>query len=193
MMLATTLFTALAAPAAAGGAFAPVAAGAAAGAGAAATTAGAATASSSVLSVLQGIGTAFAALSTIGAGVAQSNQLKAQAQEEKFKSRDEYVAGVEQSARLKRELARTLQAQSVQFAAGGAQLGSVSAGEARGQVVADAERELGFASNDALRASLARRRRSTNLRGAASAAIRTSLFEAGGQLAQFGAGLAERG
>lgn len=173
MMLATTLFSFL------GG-------GAAAGAGAAA-------ASSSVLGVLGGIGTAFAALSTIGAGVAQSNRLKAEAKEETFKARDEYIAGVEQSARLKRELARTLQAQSVQFAAGGADLGSVSAGQARGQAVADAERELGFAANDALRASLARRRRAANLRGAASNAIRMSLFEAGGQLAQFGAGLAERG
>lgn len=156
-------------------------------------TAGTAAASSSVLTALQGLGTGFAVLSTIGAGAAQAAELRARAEEQELQARAEYISGVEQSARLKRALSETLQRQAVQFSAGGVDLGSVSVREARALVVRDAERELGFAQNDALRASLARQRAAHNLRSQSRAAFTGSLFAAGSRLAMFGADVAERG
>lgn len=146
--------------------------------GGAAAAAGTAGAASSGLSLLSGIGTAFAAISQIGAGISRSNELKAQAAQQEFAAKDEYIAGKETSAALKLELAKTIGNQRVAFAAGGVDLGSVSVDVAKRQASSDAEKELAIGSNEALSRNLARRRAARNLRSQASGAITQGVFGA---------------
>lgn len=140
------------------------------GAAAAGTAAATATASSG-LTLLQGLATTVGIISQIGGGIAQANELKAQAAQQQFESRNEYIAGKETSAALKMELAKTIGNQAVTFAAGGVDLGSVSVQAAKKQAVTDAEKELSIGSSESLSRSLARRRAAANLRSKASGAI----------------------
>ncbi|MGE0212291.1 MAG: hypothetical protein AB7S41_11400 [Parvibaculaceae bacterium] len=168
--------------------------GTAAAAGAAgAAAAGTAAAGSTALTILQGVGTAFSALSLIGAGRSERARYEGEAAEARLKGREEYIAGVEESAKLKRELAYTLSEQKVQFAAAGVDLGSVSVSTARSQAIADAERELGYAQNDALRANLARQRQARNLKALGRSAETQGWLGAGQKIANFAAEAYERG
>lgn len=152
-----------------------------------------AAASSTVLTTLAAASTGIAALSAVSAGISEKNRLKTQANEEVFKSRDEFITGVERTSALKRNLAETLDRQQVQFAAGGVDLGSVSVEAAQTQVREDAERELGFAQNDSLRATLARNRQARNLRVEGNAAFNKGLFSAAGKLTKFAVDEGRRG
>lgn len=167
---------------------------AAAGAGTAvAGTAAAVGATSGGLTLLQGIGTIFSAITTIAAGSAQAAELKAQAKQEELKSREEFAAGEEQSAKLKKELALTVQRQQVAFAAGGVDLGSATVDQIRTQTVADAERELGFARGDANRSRLALLTGAENLRRKASMVKSASFLSAFNTALDFGTEVFARG
>lgn len=158
-----------------GGLFAFLGGGGAAGAGAAAAGGG--------LSSLSGLATAFSVVSTIGTGVAGLAAGNAAAKEHEFASRDEFISGRETTAALKLELARTIADQSVAFAAGGVNLGSVSVGQAKKQAIADAERELDVASNEALARSLAHKRAARNARAKGRFGLFSSVLKAGGIMA----------
>lgn len=162
------------------------------GGAAAATTAGAvggAVGGASGLSALSGLGTVFSAVATIGSGIAANNAAKAEAAQQEFAAKDEFIEGKETSAALRLELARTVANQSVAFAAGGVDLGSVSVEQAARQATADAEKELSIGSNQALSRSMARRRAAANARARGKAALFSSVFNAGAGLASaaFGA------
>jgi hypothetical protein len=165
-----------------------------AGAGAAAAGAGAAVAgTSSALTLLQGIGSAFAAISQIGGGIAKSRELKVQAEQQSFEAKNEYIAGKETSGALKLELAKTIGNQAVAFAAGGVDLSSVSAQSAKAQAIKDAETELSIGSNEALSRSLARRRAAANLRSQSGAAIGQGIMGAVQTGVNFGIDQMQRG
>lgn len=163
------------------------------GGAAAGAAAGAATAGSSALTFLQGAGTVFSALSTIGAGAAASAQGESEALQQKFAAKDEFIQGRETSAALKAELAKTISNQAVAFAGGGVDLGSVSVDVAKKQATKDAESELSINANESLSRSLQRQRaaRMASMQGRAAGI--GSLFAAGGKIASFGADVVERG
>ena len=167
MMMVGSLFTSLFG----GGA-------AAAGAGAAAAGAATATASGMGLTILQGVGSVFTALATIGQGKAKADELKAAAKEEEFKATDEKIKGEQQSAQLEKHLALTLQRQKVAFAAGGVDLSSQAVEAAQTQAQNEAERQLGYVFTDSYQAMLARRRQAQNYKIAADAAISQSYMSA---------------
>ena len=145
--------------------------------------AGAAGAGASALSALQLAGGVFSAIATIGSGVAANEQGKAAAAEHEFQAREEFIEGKETSAALRAELAKTIGNQAVAFAAGGVNLGSFSVQQAKTQAVDDAERELTLTSNQALAASMARKRAARNARAQGRSALFSSIFQAGGQFA----------
>lgn len=149
-------------------------------------------AASTGLSILQGIGSAFSALSAIGAGMTKSEELQGQAKYADFQARDEQIKGEQEAARLQKEMALTVQKQRVTFAAGGVSLSSVSVEEARKQTTTDAERELGMAENSALRAALARRRQAELLRDQAKAAMWGGVVSGIGSLFDTGTDLYNR-
>lgn len=161
--------------------------------GGAAAAGGAAAGAASGLTALQAAGSIFGAVATIGQGFAARRQANAEAREQEFQAREEYVAGKETSAALKNELARTIGNQAVAFAAGGVDLGSVSVGQAKNQAASDAENELGIASNQALSRSLARRRAAANSRAQGRAALFSSFVGAGQQLIDTEIDIRERG
>jgi len=139
------------------------------------------------LGSLSGIASTIGVLSTIGTGVAGLAAGQAEAAQQQFASRDEYISGKETTAALKNELAKTIADQSVAFAAGGVDLGSVSVQEAKRQATADAEREIGIASNDALARSMARQRAARNARRRGMMNLFGSVLNAGGQIAELAA------
>ena len=143
--------------------------------------------------VLQGVGTVFGALATIGEARARSNELKAAAAEQDFRSRDEFILGQEKQADLKRQLALTVQRQSVAFASGGVSLASSSVEQARQDAIDDAERELGKASDDALRATFARKRQARNLRVSVRNVLSTGFAGAAVPVLKFAGSVARRG
>lgn len=148
---------------------------------------------SSALTLLQGAGTVFGALSTLGSGAAANAAGQAEAIEQKFESRNEFIQGRETSAALKAELARTVSNQAVAFAAGGVNLGSVSVEQAREQATEDAEKELSSNSNSTLTRYMQRLRASRVAAARGRAALTSSIFQTGGQIAQFGLDVAQRG
>jgi hypothetical protein len=155
--------------------------GAAAGAGAAA-----AGAAGGGLASLSGLATTFSVVGALGSGLATLGAANAQAKEHEFASRDEFITGKETSAALKLELARTLADQSVAFAAGGVNLGSVSVGTAKKQAIHDAEKEIDVASNEALARSLAQKRAARQARASGKWGLFTSVLKAGGIAANAG-------
>lgn len=167
---------------------------AAAGAATAGAAAGAASAGigSMGMTLLQGIGGVFTALSTIQAGQAQANQYKAQAEEEEFKARDELIKGDIEAAKLNKDLRLTMQRQQVAFAAAGVDLGSQAVGAAADEATTDAERELSYNFFDSTRAMLARRRSAANLRMAAKQAKSEAMMGAVTGLLQTGADMLYR-
>jgi hypothetical protein len=181
MMLVSTLFGSLFT----GGA----AAGAAAGAGAVASTG----MGSLGMTLLQGVGTAFTALSAISAGKAQADQLKVQAQEEKFKAQDEKIKGEQNAAKLNKELALTLQRQQVAFAAAGVDLSSQAVEASAAQATKDAERELDYNVYDTIRTSQAHFRQARNLRISAKNAVAQGYMNAFGEIVGFGQDVLARG
>lgn len=166
------------------------------GGGAAAATgaaAGAASVGSGALTLLQGAGTVFSALTTIGSGAAAAVQGESEKLQQDFAAKDEFIQGRETSAALKSELAKTIGNQAVAFAAGGVDLGSVSVGTAKAQATKDAESELSINSNTALIREMQRRRAGRMAQMQGNAAFTGSLFAAGGKLASYGADVMERG
>lgn len=153
-----------------------------------ASTAGAAGATATGLSSLQGITTLFGAVATIGSGVAAYQAGKAEEKQQLFESRNEFIEGRETSAALKEELARTVSNQAVAFASGGASLDSISVQAARKQATADAETELETNTIGSATRMLQRRRAARDARARGSAALFSSVAEAGGQIAKFKAG-----
>lgn len=147
---------------------------------------------SSALTLLQGAGTVFGVLSTLGSGAAAAAAGKAEQVEQNFESRNEFIQGKETSAALKAELARTVSNQAVAFAAGGVDLGSVSVGKARDMATEDAEKELSSASNSALTRSMQRVRAGRVAAARGRMAQVSSIFSAGNQIAQFGLDVAQR-
>jgi len=152
-----------------------------------------ATGASSGLTLLQGLATTVGVISQIGAGIAQGNELKAQAMEQQFQSREEFIRGKETDAALKLELAKTIGNQTVAFAAGGVDLGSVSAVKAKAQATQDAERELSINSAESLSRSLARKRAAANLRAKASSAVMQGVLGGLETGIDFGINVANRG
>lgn len=132
--------------------------GAAAGAGAAAAGAGAAAATSGSLLSLGSIGTVFSAVAGIGSGLAALGQAEANSQQQQFEATNEYIQGKQASANLRLQLANTISDQAVAFAAGGADLGSVSVQQAKRQATTDAERQLSLNADTSLTRALQRRR-----------------------------------
>lgn len=177
MTVIGTLWTALT-----GGTAAAGAAGAA-GAGVAAST----------LNLLQGAGTVFSAIATIGSGVAAKASADTEAAQQRFEAKNEFIAGRETSAALKAELAKTISNQQVAFAAGGVNLGSVSVGEAKKQATADAERELSINADETLTRSLQRQRAARMAAARGNASLFSSIFTAGGQIAGYGFDVVKRG
>lgn len=165
--------------------------GGAAGAGAAGTAV--AGASSGVVGLLQGAGTVFSALTTIGSGAAAAAAGETEKNQQEFEAKNEFIAGRETSAALKAELARTVANQAVAFAAGGVDLGSVSVGQAKRQATEDAEKELSSNANQTLTRFMQRRRMARIAQQRGDAAATSSLFAAGGQIADFGVDLLQRG
>lgn len=165
----------------------------ASGSAATATAATAATAGSTALTVLQGAGTVFSALATIGGGAAAQAQGDSEALQQKFAAKDEFIQGKETSAALKAELAKTIGNQAVAFAGGGVNLGSVSVGTAKAQATKDAENELSINANQTLSRSMQRQRAARMAAAQGRAASIGSLFSAGAGLAKFGMDVAERG
>lgn len=155
------------------------------GGGAAAGTAAAATAGAgaSFLSAAPLIGTAFTALSTLASGAAASAQAEGEAKYAEFQSNNERIKGDLQAAELKKQMALTIQRNKVAFAAGGADLGSVSAVEAKNQVTHDAEIQLGINDSNSLMASLAKQSEARRLRARSSNLMLASLFDAGATVA----------
>ena len=153
----------------------------AAGGGAAAATA---TTGSSLLMAGSMIGTAFSALATIGAGVAASNQAKSEAAYADFKATDERIKGDQAAADLKKQMALTIARNKVALAAGGVDLGSVSAVDAQTQVAHDAEMALGVSNNNAWRQSLADQAEARRLREQSSSLLLSSVFNAAGTVGQ---------
>lgn len=168
--------------------------GAAMGGAAAATGAAAAGISASTaLTALAGIGTAFSALATIRTSRMEASALEAQAGQEALRERDEFIAGREQEAALRRELAATVGRQAVAFAAGGVDLSSQSFQRARADAVDEAEREIGFTRTDALRRAADRRQQARVLRARASATRSAGPLTAAGQIGNFALSVARRG
>lgn len=160
----------------------------------AAAAAGSAVATgSTALTVLQGGLTLAGALGSIAAGGAQANQLAGEAAQERIAARDAEIRGQEESARLKRELLDTVSKQSVAYAASGVDLGSGSVRRARRLASEDAERELGFVQNDALRASLSHQHNARMLTRRGRAARHGSVFRGLAGVGEFAAGVAQRG
>ena len=151
-----------------------------AGAAAGAATAGAA---ASGMSILSGIGTAFSALASIAQGSAAASVAKAQARQEELQASAAYTSGVEAQAKLKKQLALTLDRQAVTFAASGVDLSSGSVERARTMAVADAEHELEVASNSALRQGQAHLAQARVYRQQARNAMMGGVFNAVGGLA----------
>lgn len=167
------------------------------GLGAALSKAGAAAAtavsSSSALTILQGGLTLAGALGSIAAGGAQAEALRGEAGAERLAANDAMIRGQEEAARLKRDLLDTVSRQSVAYAAGGVELSSGSVQTARRRASEDAERELGFARNDALRASLSHRHNARMLDRRARSARYASLSRGLGQIGGFAMQAAQRG
>lgn len=165
------------------------------GGGAAAATgaaAGAAT-GSGALTLLQGAGSVFSAIATIGSGAAAAAQGESEKLQQDFAAKDEFIQGRETSAALKAELAKTISNQAVAFAAGGVNLGSVSVGTAKAQATKDAESELSINSNTALTRELQRKRAGRMAAMQGKAAAIGSYLGAGAGLAKFGMDVMERG
>lgn len=160
---------------------------AAAGAGAAAT------AGSGALTLLQGAGSVFSALTTIGSGAAAAAQGESEKMQQDFAAKDEFIQGRETSAALKAELAKTISNQAVAFAAGGVNLGSVSVDAAKAQATKDAEGELSINANTSLIRELQRKRAGRMAAMQGKAAAIGSIFQAGTGLAKFGMDVMERG
>jgi hypothetical protein len=179
---------ALLAPLFGGGTAAAATAGTAAAAGAAGASVG-----SSALTFLQGVGSVFGALTTIGSGAAAAVEGQNEKAQQDFAAKDEYIQGQQTSAALKAELAKTISNQAVAFAAGGVNLGSVSVGEARKQATSDAESQLSLAGNQALLRELQRKRAGRMAAMQGNAAAIGSIFKAGTQIAQFGVDVLQRG
>jgi hypothetical protein len=174
-----------------GGGSAAAAGGTAAAAGAAGAAAGGV--GSSALTLLQGAGSVFSALTTIGSGAAAYAAGQTEKNQQNFEATNEYISGKETSAALKAELARTVSNQAVAFAAGGVDLGSVSVGQAKAQATKDAEDELSSNANSTLVRYMQRRRMAKLAAQRGQTAATASLFGAGGQIADFGVDVLQRG
>lgn len=145
------------------------------------------------LGALQGLGTVFSAVATIGSGVAANSAAQAEAKQHEFAAKDEFIAGRETSAALKAELAQTIGNNAVAFAAGGADLGSVSVDRAKRQATEDAEKELSISSNEALSRSMGRRRAAANARARGRSSLFSSVVGAGSQAIDYGLDIKQRG
>lgn len=154
--------------------------GAAAGAtaGAAATGAG--------LGSLSTLGSVFSAVAAIGSGVAGLAAGNAEAKQHEFASKDEFIAGRETAGALKSELARTIANNAVAFAAGGADLGSVSVDVAKRQATEDAEAQLSLNDSDAATRMMQRRRAARNARSRGAWGMVSAFAGAGQELAGIG-------
>jgi hypothetical protein len=150
------------------------------GAGAAAGAATAGVAATSGMSILSGIGTAFSALASIAQGSAAASAAKAQAKQEELQASAAYTSGVEAQAKLKKQLALTLDRQAVTFAASGVDLSSGSVERAKTMAVADAEHELEVSSNSALRQGQAHLAQARVYRQQARNAMMGGIFNAVG-------------
>jgi len=158
-------------------------------AGASTATAGAATAAAGAgtgLASLSGIGSVFSAVASIGSGIAGMASASAEAKQHEFAARDEFIAGRETSAALKKELADTIANNAVAFAGGGVDLGSVSVETAKAQARKDAEAELSLNDASAATRMMARRRAARNSRARGAWGMVTSIATAGQEL--WGAG-----
>jgi hypothetical protein len=96
----------------------------------------------SASSLLSGVATAGGVLAAIGAGRAQSESYKAQAFTSKMEADNEQVAGLQRQTAMKRELARILGENDVNYAASGIDLSGGVAKEARDTAEAQAAREI---------------------------------------------------
>ena len=148
---------------------------------------------STALTALQGLGTAFGVVAAIGASEAKSRELEAKAANEQFLARDEFIEGQREQARLKKDLALTLQRQTVALAAGGVDLSSASAQEIQRQTIDDSERELGVVAGDTLRSRLVRNRNARNLRASARSGRTLGGLAAVPKIATFAAKAVNRG
>lgn len=156
---------------------------AAAGTAAAGTAATGATVGSSLLTTAQVLGSAFTAVSTIGAGFAANNQAKDAAAYEDFQAKDKKIKGDLEAAEIRKTLALTMQKNKVAMAAGGVDLGSITATEVKAQVAKDAETQLGMSHLNTQREVLAHAAEKRRLKVAGRSKLITSLFAAGGGFA----------
>jgi hypothetical protein len=160
-----------------------------------AATAGAATATlgSTLLTGAQVLGTAFTALSTIGAGVAAKNESKSQAMYEDFQAKDTRIKADLDASEISKTLALTLQRNQVAAAAGGVDLGSQSVQRAQAQVTQDAERSLGMSNLNMQRSVLESVQRKRRVLQAGKLKLTTSLFDAGAGALSSAVDIAQRG
>jgi hypothetical protein len=174
------------------GVFATMAAGAG-GTAAVAGTAATASTASTLLTTAQLLGTAFTAVSTLGAGMAANVQAKSDARMEAFQAKDAKIQADLDASEIQKKLALTLQRNKVAAAAGGVDLGSISVKQAQNQVAKDAENELGMVSLNTQRSMLASSSRVRSMLQAGRTRLATSLLEAGGVVADGAAKVFARG
>lgn len=152
------------------------------GAGAGAAAAG----GISGLTLLQGGMAAVSAIGSIGAGIAAKRQADAMAEQEDFQARDEQIDTITEQTKIKKAYADALSKQSVQFAAGGVDLGSGSVDAARRQLSEDAETEIQGAGSSGIRRSLSRRVQANIYRAKGRSALMSGFFDALGTGLGFG-------
>jgi len=115
---------------------------AAAGTAAAGTAAAGSSTLMTASTLLSGVATAGGVLAAIGAGKAQADSYKQQAFTSKMEAENEQVAGLQRTTAMKRELARILGENDVNYAAAGIDLSGGVAKEARQTAEARAAQEI---------------------------------------------------
>jgi hypothetical protein len=148
---------------------------------------------STVLGILQGVATATSVLGSLSAASSEQQALMMQAQEAELQAGQGGLDSANRQIRMKRELLQVLGANKVAAAAAGIDLqGGIAADDATAQKVA-ATREISIErEDDQMRRALIKARAS-GLRSRARDAGTAGLVRAGGQFAQFGMDVAERG
>lgn len=155
--------------------------GAGAAAGTGATVAATAGSGISLASILQGTATVLGLVATVGAGLAEADQLEAEAIDAESEQSQEVLQGISRRTSIKQAMMDAVGAQDVAYAASGVDLSFGTARQARSDAYREADLALTTSSGTEMSRISRLAERAKNYRSAAKRAKTLGFLKAGAQ------------
>jgi hypothetical protein len=149
--------------------------------------------SSTALSILQGVSTAFSAAAAYGRGLTEAAAKRSDANQMDTRAEQEMLVGETEQKKAKKALLNTISKTQVAYAASGVDLSAGTVQTAMSEATEEADADLSVSRNLTLQRSANYRRRATQMRAEADLAERSGELGAFGHFANFGIGLLRRG